>query len=145
VAGFISEWWPGSNRYGGRIASEFADRTLEGFLLLRSLRARPARGLAIDGDHFGPNSRLRGDPSGKATPECLRVERGQNMADVIVRRRPILEGSEAPEQRQLQPAKLGDIGDRLHPATTASKHGSKISSSGYRPCRPAGGLQIFEV
>ena len=64
---------------------------------------------------MGRHSRPRGDPGDKATPEHLGVERGQNIAEVIVRGRPIREVSEALEQRQLQPAKLGDIGDRLRP------------------------------
>jgi hypothetical protein len=68
-----------------------------------------------DSNHLCRHPCLRGDPRNEATPEHLGVERGQNIAEVIVRGRPILEASEALEQGQLQPAKLGDIGNRLRP------------------------------
>jgi hypothetical protein len=84
-------------------------------LLLRDLRTGPAHGLAVDGDHFGWNPRLRGDPGDKATLECLGFQRGENVAEVIVRRGSILEGSEAPEKSQFQPAEFGDVGDCLRP------------------------------
>ena len=61
------------------------DRALGVFLPLGSLRTGPARGLAVDGDHFGRNSGLRRHPGDKATPEWLGVERGQDVAQVVVR------------------------------------------------------------
>jgi hypothetical protein len=91
------------------------DRTLEILLLLRGLRTGPAHGLTVDGDHFGRNPRLRRDPGDEATLEGLGVQRGENVTEVIVRRRSILERSEASEQSQFQPAESGDVGDRLRP------------------------------
>ena len=56
------------------------DRTLGVLLLLGGLRTGPAHGLAVDGDHFGRNPRLRRDPRDKATLEGLGVQRGENVA-----------------------------------------------------------------
>ena len=91
------------------------DRTLGVHLLLGGLRAGPAPGLAVDRDQFGRNSGQRRDPGDKATPERLGVERGQDVAQVVVRRRSVLEGSEASEKGQLVPAEPGYIRDRLRP------------------------------
>jgi hypothetical protein len=75
----------------------------------------PAHRLAIDGDHFGRNPRLRSDPGDEATLERLGGERGQDVAQVVVRRRSVREGSEASEKGQLMPAEPGYVGDRLRP------------------------------
>jgi hypothetical protein len=58
---------------------------------------------------------LRRDPGDKATLEGFGVQGRQNVAEVIVRRRAIRERSKASEKSQFQPAKFGDVGDRLRP------------------------------
>ena len=74
------------------------DRTLGVFLLLGGLRTGPSHRLAIDGDDFGRYPRLRCDPGDKATPERLAVERGRDVAQVVVRQHSVRKGSEASEK-----------------------------------------------
>jgi hypothetical protein len=61
------------------------DRRIRAFLLVR-----PARRLAIDGDDIGRHTGQRRQ-SRKATLELLSVERRQNIAEMIVRRRSVAE------------------------------------------------------
>jgi len=88
---------------------------LGSFFFLEVFEPDLRAGLAVDGDHFGRNSGLRRDPGDKATLEWLRVERGQDVAQVVVRRRPVLERPEASEKRQLQSAEPGYVRNRLRP------------------------------
>ena len=77
--------------------------------------AGPARGLAIDGDHPLRHPGQRGDPGDEAALELLGVERGQDIAEVIVRRRAILERAEAAQKLELLVAEEGDIDEGLRP------------------------------
>ena len=72
--------------------------------LLRSLLSMgAARSLAVDGDHLGRGVGQSRRPSDEAAPERRRVERGENVAQMIMRRSSVLERSEAAQERQLSP------------------------------------------
>src|SRR3954453_5785997 len=75
----------------------------------------PSRGLAIDGDHLGRRSDQRGDPSDEAPLERLGVNRGEDVAQVIMRRRPIAKRPEAAQKRELLRPEPGDIDKGLGP------------------------------
>lgn len=88
----------------------------------RCLAARPAAGatrrLPVDGDHIAPDdiglgSGERGDPGDEATLERLRVEGGQDVAEVIVGRCAVHERTEAPQKRQLLLAEPRHVCDGL--------------------------------
>src|SRR5271166_2668829 len=64
--------------------------------VLGSFVARAPGGLAVDGDEFDRRLHQRADPSHETPPERLSVERGENVAEVIVARRAVDEGEEAP-------------------------------------------------
>ena len=78
---------------------------------------RPDRrdGLAIDGDHPVRRSGQRRDPGDEAALELLGVERGQDVAEMIVRRRAVLERPEAAQKLELLAAEQGDIDEGLGP------------------------------
>ena len=117
------------------------DRTLGVFLLLGGLRTGPSHRLAIDGDHFGRDPSLRRDPGDEATLERPGVERGQDVAQVVVRRRSIRKRPERLKKTSLCRPNLAMSVIVSAPATTASRHNSKISSSGYLTlplCRTSG-------
>ena len=88
---------------------------LASFFFLEVFEPDRRPGLAVDRDQFRRDPGLRRDPGDKATPEWLGVERGQDVAQVVVRRRSVLEGSEASEKGQLMPAEPGYVRDRLRP------------------------------
>src|ERR1700685_3924376 len=50
-----------------------------------------AQRLAVDGDHIRRHPDQLGDPGDEATPEFRGVERRENVAEVVVRRRSIAE------------------------------------------------------
>src|SRR3954453_109404 len=77
--------------------------------LAARLLAGAARGLAVNGDHLGWRSDQRGDPGDEATLERLGVTRGEDVAQVIVRRRPIAKRPETAQQRELLRPEPGDI------------------------------------
>ena len=56
---------------------------------------------------------MRRDPGDEATLERLGVERGQDVAQVVVRRRSIRKRPEASEKSQLMPTEPGYVRDRL--------------------------------
>ena len=58
------------------------------------------------------SGRLR-DPSGEATPKGLGVERGEDVAQMIVRRRAVFEGQKPLQKRQLGSAETGDVGEAV--------------------------------
>src|SRR5436190_419714 len=59
--------------------------------------------------------RPSGDPGNEATLERLGVNRGEDVAQVIVRRRPIAKRPEAAQQRELLRPEPGDIDEGLRP------------------------------
>ncbi len=73
------------------------------------------RGLAIDGDHPFRRSGQRGDPGDEAALELLGVEDGQDVAEMVVCRRAVLERAEAAQKPKLLAAEQGDIGEGLGP------------------------------
>ena len=64
----------------------------------RPLVAGSAHGLAVDGDHPRRHPGHRGDPGDEAALELLGVERGEDVAEMIVGRRAVLERPEAAKQ-----------------------------------------------
>ena len=62
--------------------------------LLGAFHARPPRGLAVDGDRLEPRFRQRRDLSRKTAPEGCGIERGEEVAEMIVARRPVGERQE---------------------------------------------------
>ena len=56
-----------------------------------------------------------GDPGDEAALELLGIERGEDIAEVIVRRRTIAERPEAAQKRELLVAEAGDIGEGFRP------------------------------
>jgi hypothetical protein len=87
---------------------------LDGRLATRLL-AGAARGLSVDGDHLGRRSDQRGDPGDEAPLERIGVNRGEDVAQVIVRRRPIAKRPEAAQKRELLHPEPGDIDKGLGP------------------------------
>src|SRR5450432_362288 len=75
----------------------------------------PARRLAVDRDDALRYSGDRCDPGCEAALELSGVQHGQDVAEMIVRRRAVTERTEAAEQVQLLHAKDGYLGDGLRP------------------------------
>ena len=84
-----------------------------------ALAAGPAHGLTIDGDHSGRNTGQRRDPSDKATLELFGIEHGEDIAQVTVVRRAILEWAEAAKKCEFLDAEQGDLGESLGPGQHA--------------------------
>ena len=57
--------------------------------------ARPAHGLTVDRDDPFGEARHRGHPGDEAVLELFGIERCEDVANPVVRWRPILEGAEA--------------------------------------------------
>src|SRR5436309_11003435 len=74
--------WPSTRRWRAAKAESMWMGSL-------ALLVGPTHGLAVDGDHPTRRSRQRGDPGDEAALELLGVEGGQNIAEVIVRRRAV--------------------------------------------------------
>jgi hypothetical protein len=93
-----------------------------------ALSAGPPRGLApglrrgrLDGNHPLGHAGQRGDPGDKTTLELLGVEDRQDVAEMIVRRRAILERAEAAQKLAFLAAEQGNIDDGLG----AGQHGEQ--------------------
>ena len=99
-----------------REGGDHVDRRLAVLLL-----AGPPNRLAVDGDHPLGSSGQRRDPGNKAALELLGIQDGENVAEMIVRRRAFVERTEAAQQAKLLAAEQGDIGDRLG----AGQHGEQ--------------------
>ena len=82
------------------------------------LASGPAHSLAIDGDNTCGNARHCGDPGDEAALELLGIQRREDIAEVIMRRRAILERAEPTEQRELLGAEKRDLSE----AFRASQH-----------------------
>ena len=102
--------WPSTRRWRAAKAETMWIGGLAALLLAGS-----ARGLAIDGDHPRRHPGQRGDPGDEAALELLGVQRGEDIAEVIVRRRAIPERPEAAQKLKLLDAEAGDIGEGLRP------------------------------
>ncbi len=84
------------------------ERRLAARLLIES-----AHGLAVDGDHLSRRTGQRGDPGDETALENLGVERRENVAQLIVRWRPVAERPEAAQEFELPFAEPRDIGERF--------------------------------
>src|ERR1700690_4153629 len=80
-----------------------------------SLSARSAHRLAVDRHHALRNADQRGDPGHEAALEVLRVERGEDVAEMVVRWRTVEEWPEASQKLQFHVAKPGDIDEGFGP------------------------------
>ena len=85
------------------------------FFFLEVFEPDPAPGLAVDRDQFGQDPGLRRDPGDKATPEWLGVERGQDVAQVVVHRVPSSKGRKRLRKASLCRPNLAMVRDRLRP------------------------------
>jgi len=95
-----------------------------------SLVGGAAQRLAVDGDHIRRHADQLGDPGDEATLEFRSVERRENVAEVVVRRRPITERQEPAKKLDLLLAERAISTKVSAPASTASRHNSSTSSSG---------------
>ena len=86
-----------------REGRDHVDRRLAARLLIG-----PAHGLAVDGDHLGRRTGQRGDPGDEAALESLGVERRENVAQLIVRWRPVAKRPEPAQEFELLFAEPGD-------------------------------------
>ena len=73
------------------------------------LSTGPTHGLAIDRDHAHPHAGQRRDPGDEAALELLRVEGGEEVAEMIVRRGSIAARPEPPQKIELLLTKAGDL------------------------------------
>ena len=109
----LAEHEPLTRREGG----DHVDRRLAALLL-----AGAARGLAVDGDHLAlARAGQRGDPGDEAALERLGVERGEYVAEVIVRRRSVAKRPEPAQERELLLAEPGDVDEGLSPGQHRQK------------------------
>ena len=74
-----------------------------------SLVGGAARRLAVDDDHIRRHADQLGDPGGEAPLEFGGVERRENIAEVVVRRRPITKRQEPAKKLNLLLAEPRDI------------------------------------
>ena len=77
----------------------------------------PPEHLAVDGDEVRAKPGERTHPGDEAALELLRIEHGEDIAELVMRGRADLEGPEPAQQSQLLLAELGD----LHPAFAAGE------------------------
>jgi len=94
------------------------------------LGAGPARGFGVDGDDLGGRFDQRRNPGDETAAEGLGVERGEDVAEMIVRRRSVGERPEARRRVSFFSPKRAMSVKASAPANTASRHKSKISSRG---------------
>jgi hypothetical protein len=85
------------------------------------LVVRPAHGLAVDGDHALRRAGQRRDPGDETALELFGVEHGEDVAQVVVRGRAVLERAEAAQEFELLLAEQRDIDEGLGPR----QHGEK--------------------
>src|SRR5258707_7514262 len=78
-----------------------------------SLVGGAAQGLAVDGDHIRRHADQLGDPGDEATLEFRSVERRENVAEVVVRRRSITKRQEPAKKLDLLLAEPRDIDERF--------------------------------
>src|SRR5580700_10111083 len=74
-----------------------------------------AQRLAVDGDHIRRHPNQLGDPGDEATLEFPGVERRENVAEVVVRRRSIAERQKPAQKRDLLLAEPCDIDEGFRP------------------------------
>jgi hypothetical protein len=94
-----------------REGRDHMDRRLAALLLIR-----PARGLAVDGDHAGRHPGDCGDPGDEAVLELLGIEGGKDVAEVIMRWCPITIGPKPAKKIELLVAEASDVNEGLRPS-----------------------------
>ena len=77
---------------------------------------RPAHRLAVGRDHPGRSAGQRRHPGDEAPLEFLGVERGEDVAELIMRRRAIRERPEPAQKRALLRPEAGDFHEALGPS-----------------------------
>ena len=87
----------------------------------RRLSPGSAQGLAVNGDDFHRRLRQRRHPIDKATLERVGIERGENIAQRVMRRRAVGERRKPTQQRQLLFAEPLDIGEAFRPGQHAKE------------------------
>ena len=120
-----------------RPGRDHVDRRLGPALLIGA----PQR-LAVDGDDVGAELGERADPGDEAALELLGIERREQVAQLVVRRRAVLERPEAAQKLKLLLAELGD----LHPALGGGQHGHQAQQQHLVERIPhlAGLARVFE-
>jgi hypothetical protein len=106
----------------------------------------PAHGLAIDGNHAGWNAGQRGNPCDKAPLKLIGVQHRQDVAEVAVVRRTILERTEAAKKCQLLDPEQGDLGESFAPGKHAEQAQQQdlIERVGHLPLL-ARVVEVFEM
>ena len=84
------------------------DRFFRTLLLIRA-----AQRLAIDGDDLGGRFGQRRDPGNEAALKCGGIERGENIAQRVMRRHTVGEGAKPPQQVELFTAESRDVGKAI--------------------------------
>jgi len=85
-------------------------------------------GFAVDGNDIRAQFRQRRDPGDKAILECFGVQGRKQIAERIIGRRAVREGSEPAQEIELLPAKLGNLDPTV---STARRHCNSVYSRGY--------------
>src|SRR4051794_20258478 len=110
------------------------------------LSARPPRGLAINGNHPVRRSGQCSDPGDKASLELLGVEHCQDVAEMIVCWRAVLEGTEAAQKLALLATEQGDVDKGFRPGEHREQTEKEdlVERVGYLALL-ARVLQVFEI
>ena len=89
---------------------DHVDCCFSAFLMVRS-----AQRLAIDRDHIRRNAGQRGNPADEAALEMLGVERGEDVAEVVVRGRSFAKRPKPAQEGELLAPEARDIDECLRP------------------------------
>src|SRR3954466_6219423 len=110
------------------------------------LSARPPRGLAITGNHPVRRSGQCSDPGDKASLELLGVEHCQDVAEMIVCWRAVLEWTEAAQKLALLATEQGDVDKGFRPGEHREQTEKEdlVERVGYLALL-ARVLQVFEI
>jgi hypothetical protein len=73
------------------------------------------RGLAVDRDHLRRHAGQRRDPGDKTALKRLGIERGEDIAEMVMRRRAARKGPKTAQETQLPIAKIRDVRERFRP------------------------------
>ncbi len=109
--------WPSTMRCR---AAKAETMRIASFELLGPIRA--PRCLAIDRDHLGGGVGQRRHPGHEAKLEGAGVERGKDIAEMIMRGRAVHIGPKPPQQLDLPLAKSRDVGECLRPRKNRQKN-----------------------
>src|SRR4051794_16333515 len=80
-----------------------------------------ARRLAIDGDHLGRGTRELADPAHEAATERFGIERGENVAQLVVRGSSVHKWPEATQEFELLGPKARDLDEAFGPSQNREK------------------------